>query len=351
MSNNGFYDILNRMKDGIQTEADKREGTWTADNLQAVANELARIYDQDIETILPQAFVATADGENLDKACSDYGITRRQATAAEVLVTLTGTPGFYYWLEVYADELAFLVPEAIQIPNSGTVTAVAVCMVTGEVGNVAAGTISKASDRRITKVTNAMDATGGYDRETDEVLRERTLEHIRTPANSGNIAHYVQWAKEISGVHKVKVYDLARGAGTVDVVIIADDNTVPPPKLLEEVLENIETQRPIGADVQVLSAEAVDLVVEAQVIVQPGYTAEGVKNSLYKELKAYCEGIAFASGTISYLGIANRIFSCPGVVDVTAYTVNGGTASIQLQARQFPVAQQPVISVEVAANA
>ena len=71
MSENSFIAILNRMKSRITTEADRREGTWTADNLQAVANELARVYAEDIEDILPQAFVATAVGKNLDSACSD----------------------------------------------------------------------------------------------------------------------------------------------------------------------------------------------------------------------------------------------------------------------------------------
>lgn len=55
MSENSFIAILNRMKSRITTEADRREGTWTADNLQAVANELARVYAEDIEDILPQA--------------------------------------------------------------------------------------------------------------------------------------------------------------------------------------------------------------------------------------------------------------------------------------------------------
>ena len=54
MSENSFIAILNRMKSRITTEADRREGTWTADNLQAVANELARVYAEDIEDILPR---------------------------------------------------------------------------------------------------------------------------------------------------------------------------------------------------------------------------------------------------------------------------------------------------------
>ena len=61
MSENSFIAILNRMKSRITTEADRREGTWTADNLQAVANELARVYAEDIEDILPQLSIINID--------------------------------------------------------------------------------------------------------------------------------------------------------------------------------------------------------------------------------------------------------------------------------------------------
>ncbi len=343
---NDFLSILKRMKDRLATDADRREGTWTADNLQAVANELARIYSEDIESILPQAFVITATGENLDSACSDYGITRRGATAAEVIAELTGEPGTYYGTELYAGDMVFYVPEAFTIPPSGTVSVRAVCSQSGDIGNVAAGSLTKASTGRITKATNPQAATGGYDTESDDALRERTLEHIRTPANSGNIAHYVQWAKEVSGVSKVKVYDLARGPGTVDVVIIADGNETAPQSLLEAVEENIENQRPIGADVQVLSGQAVDLVVTAQVIVSRGYTAQSVQGSLYPLLREYCEKVAFHSSVVSYLGMVNLLFDCPGVVDVKSFLINGEAESIRLSVRQFPTAQAPVITVE-----
>ncbi len=343
---NDFLSILGRMKDRIETEADKREGTWTADNLQAVANELARIYSEDIESILPQAFVITATGTNLDNACSDYGIVRRAATAAEVLVEVKGEPGSYYGLQLYAGDIIFQVQEVVTIPLSGNITVRAVCMQTGDIGNVAAGSITKASTNRITKVSNPEAATGGYDAESDAALRERTLEHIRTPANSGNIAHYVQWAKEVSGVSKVKVYDLARGPGTVDVVIIADGNEPAPESLLEAVEDNIENQRPIGADVKVLSGQAVDLMISADVIVSKGYTAEAVQNSLYPLVRKYCEHIAFHSQIVSYLGMVNLLFDCPGVVDVADFKINGETESIRLSGRQFPVAQISEITVE-----
>lgn len=345
MSDNTFIAILNRMKDRLETEADKREGTWTADNLQAVANELARIYSQDIENILPQAFVVTATGTNLDAACSDYGIDRREATCAEVMLEVTGQPGDYTGVEAYAGDIVFLL-DPFSIPSEGTVQVHAVAAQAGESGNVAAGSLVEASDIRITAVTNREEAQGGYDRESDEVLRERALEHIRTPAISGNIAHYIQWAREVPGVSKVKVFDLARGNGTVDVVLIADNNEPAPEILIEQVAEHIEEERPIGADVLVESAEAVEIQVSAKVLVQEGYTAPMVQAELMELLTTYCEETAFSSYVISYLGIVSLLFDCPGVVDVTDYTINGQGQSLTLLARQFPVAVTPEITVQ-----
>lgn len=345
MSDNSFISILNRMKDRLETEADKREGTWTADNLQAVANELARIYSQDIENILPQAFVVTATGSNLDAACSDYGIERREATCAEVVLEVTGQPGNYTGVEAYAGDIVFLL-DAFTIPAEGKALVHAVAKESGESGNVAAGSLVEASDIRITAVTNREEAQGGYDRESDEVLRERALEHIRTPAISGNIAHYIQWAREVPGVSKVKVFDLARGNGTVDVVLIADNNEPAPEILIEQVAEHIEEERPIGADVLVESAEAVEIQVSAKVLVQEGYTAPMVQAELMELLTTYCEETAFSSYVISYLGIVSLLFDCPGVVDVTDYTINGQGQSLTLLARQFPVAVTPEITVQ-----
>ena len=79
MSENSFIAILNRMKSRITTEADRREGTWTADNLQAVANELARVYAEDIEDILPQAFdpeVVQAVADAVAEDAKAHGLNR-----------------------------------------------------------------------------------------------------------------------------------------------------------------------------------------------------------------------------------------------------------------------------------
>ena len=57
----------------------------------------------------------------------------------------------------------------------------------------------------ITAVQNITDFTGGYDAESDADLLERYLEKVSRPNVSGNKYHYIEWAKEVSGVGDVKV--------------------------------------------------------------------------------------------------------------------------------------------------
>lgn len=346
MSNN-FIDILNRMKGNMESEANAIEGTWTADNLQAVANELARIYSEDIDSILPRAFIVTATGADLDKCCSDYGMERNPATYAEVIVTIKGTPGSYPQLKLAADDIYFLTQEEVEIGDIGINDVRAVCMQSGSIGNVLAGTINKTADYigGITSVSNPLTATGGFDQESDESLRDRTLEKIRTPATSGNIRHYKEWALAVSGVEKVKVFDLARGNGTVDVVVIADNNSVAPQVLLDEVADYIEDQRPVGADVLVSAAEPVEIEVEAAVIVKQGYTSGFVAEEFMKSLAGYCVSTAFQNSSISYMKIIDLLFSCEGVVDIEEYTLNGAKQSLKLELRQFPVPMLPTITI------
>lgn len=343
---NTFTDIYKRIKSNLTGGQSAIEGTWTADNIQAVANELARIYGMDIEPLLGRAFVQTAEGEYLDNACADYGITRNPATYAEVMITVSGRPGGYTGVRVAAYDIVFLLDD-FAIPAGGIAIVRAVCSSAGSGGNVATGTVTRVLDNvaGVTAVYNNNPATGGYEEESDDSLRQRVLERIREPSTSGNIADYKKWALEVSGVEKVRVLPLARGAGTVDVVVIADDNTPAPQILIEEISEHIETTRPIGADVLVFSAEPVEIQVKASMVLSDGYTAEAINVFFQPVLEEYLQSVAFQSSTVSYLRMADLLFSCDGVEDIISYTINNGTVSVGLTERQFPVAAPPVIEI------
>lgn len=331
---NTFLDILGRMKESLETEADRREGTWTADNLQAVSNELARIYSMDIDPALDKAFVRKASGSYLDLACDDYGVNRKAATYANAEIEVTGTPGKYGEIRCRSGDLIFKVLPFV-IEGSGKAVVEGTCTTAGKIGNVEAGTINETDASGITKVHNPQAAAGGYDRESDEDLRERTLEKIRQPVTGGNIAHYIQWAKEVPGVLAVKVFPLARGNGTVDVVIMADDFLDVSETLLQKVREHIRVNRPIGADVKVSAAEKAVITVSAVCIAANGYTAEGITAAFLGLLKNYFQEIALTQKYASYMKVVSLLFEA-GVQDVKECLLNGKGESIGLEDRQYP---------------
>lgn len=345
---NTFEAILDRMKSSLELDITDIEGTWTGDMLQTVANELARIYSCEIKPMYDKAFVRTARGEDLDNCCADYGIERNPATCAEGVVTLTGKPGIYKNLKAMADNIIFdLVPEEIVIPDTGSVDVKCICISPGAAGNVPAAAINRlAGAAPGVAVTNINETSGGYDEETDASLRSRTLEHIAEPGISGNIANYKEWALDVSGVENVQIFDLARGNGTVDVVIIADGNTVASQPLLDAVHEHIERLRPIGADVRVQAAENYNIEISAMVKARAGYNEEMLAALFYPILQQYLTGLNKRNSIISYLKIADLLFSCEGIDDVMEYTMNGQKKSIVMPDRFFPTAVMPVIRRE-----
>ena len=75
--NNDYDSILKRLKDAMPSNISVIEGSFCGDILCAVANELAKFYSIDLETVYQKAFVHTAEGEWLDAAAADWGMERQ----------------------------------------------------------------------------------------------------------------------------------------------------------------------------------------------------------------------------------------------------------------------------------
>ncbi len=75
---NTFESILARLKQNFSGEASTLEGTVTGDILLAVANELARIYSQELAVMEDNLFLSSASGRYLDALCGNYGICRNE---------------------------------------------------------------------------------------------------------------------------------------------------------------------------------------------------------------------------------------------------------------------------------
>lgn len=241
--------------------------------------------------------------------------------------------------------IQFAATETKVITTSGAVSVQAI--VSGSAGNVGIGSITKipVTIAGIASVTNTAAATGGYEEETDGDLRNRYYEALQKPATSGNVYHYEQWAKSVSGVGGAKVFPLWNGDNTVQVVIINSDKGVAPSGLVELVQEYIdpnvtgtgEGQAPIGAYCTVTSATGISVNVSVRIQLMSGYELASVTSAIEENITAYLQEIAFEQTYVSYGKIANAVNDTEGVLDYSNLLVNNGTANIEIGEKEVAI--------------
>ena len=337
-------EIIEYMLSSVPDEYDISVGSFFYDLLYPVAEQVYLLQNK-IKTLSTNTFALTATGEYLDRKTAEQGITRKAATYSRGIVRITGNRGEIVskGSKVAADNILFSVDETMSVPESGYVELTATCTTAGSIGNVKAGEIKRfpVTLPGLTAVENITDFTGGYDAESDADLLERYLEKVSRPNVSGNKYHYIEWAKEVVGVGEVRVIPLWNGAGTVKVVIVDTDNQPADAELIEKVKTHIDENRPIGADVTVVSATA--LTVNITVKLTTDETPD-IQQKIEESIKSYLSIDALKRAYISYAKIGSLILSVPGVEDYTNFKINGGTANITIADGAVPVLGSVVIS-------
>ncbi|MBE6963489.1 MAG: hypothetical protein E7443_02670 [Ruminococcaceae bacterium] len=173
--------------------------------------------------------------------------------------------------------------------------------------------------------------------ESDEDLRARTLEKLAGIPASGNIDHYEAWCLESPDLLRVKVFPLARGNGTVDIVAVASDGKAPSAAVLAAAQAAVDRERPIGADARVLAAEETALNVSAAVRLMDGAEIEAVCAAFTAALTSFCRDLALRTTTVSYSKALRLLLDCEGVADVSGFALNGGDQSLILAENAVPV--------------
>jgi uncharacterized phage protein gp47/JayE len=326
--------ILNRMLSYISNIYDKTIGSFFYDATMPVAIELEKL-DAKADAILNKGFADTATGADLERKCSEQGIVRKPATKATGSVAITGIVGspVVKGEMVSSDTASFIFAEDKVIQVGGSVNVMVECVEFGSIGNVPAARIKyfPKTLEGLQTVTNPQPFKDGYDAESDESLRQRYYDKIRTPATSGNKYHYKNWSKEVTGVGDAKVFPLANGAGTVKVVIINSNKRAADQALIDDVTEYINDNRPIGATVSVVSATEIVINVNVALNIDTNnYTVGQVTTAMTNNITSYLKEIAFVNSYVSYASIGNVIYNTDGVIDYSGLLVNNGTANITL---------------------
>lgn len=353
---NSYNSILNRLKDKVQSSASKLEGSFTFDNLSSVANELAKFYSYDVTTLLDRIHVDTAAGEDLDKLGKfEHNIQRLEATYEEAVFKVYGDVGRAVTdgmgIKSEDTEVLFHIRGNYIIGASGVATVTGIAAAKGSGYRLYPGAKLKFLERYIglTRVEIDTASSGGYDRESDENYRKRIHEAETNVVGYGNVAWYKMTAKRVAGVDKVKVIDIARGPGTVDVIVIAKGNEVANEALIKKVKDVIESNRLAGADVQVKAANTYPIHINATIRVKNETYLEDIKTEFKKSLNTYFSDLDFDTSLkqrVSYAKILNMLLTIPNVTDVDTMIINKNSTSIDIEPGSFPVVT--MISIEVA---
>ena len=299
------------------------------------------------------------DPENLhDSALDRYiyprsGLERKAATFAHGSLTVTGTGTVEQGtLFESGGGVQFYATETVAIEGEGTVPVT--CTVDGTAGNLPAHSVTQmpVTVQGIASCDNPEPIGGGYAEETDAEYYARFLLKMRTPATSGNVYHYEQWALECAGVGHVRVFPRVQGVNTVDVVIADSTGQPAGEELVAAVQAYIDPesegagrgQAPIGAQCFVSAAAEKKIAIACKVFKSNTAEADSVTAAVKAAVAAYLAGSVFVQDYVSYAQIAAAILSAEGVVDFEGLTVGGGTANIAVGERECAVLGEVTIT-------
>ncbi len=330
--------VYEDMKARLLLAGNVMDGSFALDNIAAVAVEIDRMEQLGINYMPNRFFPTLAWGEALTLAAENFGIYRKGAVGSYVELLIEGEAGAVVSesVKAAAGEVVFVCMENAVVPENGSVCIRAKCEALGSVGNVPAGAISEfvTTYEGLIGVNNPEAASGGVDIESDEELRQRVLNRWQNPSTGGNMADYLRWSMEVAGVSRARVTNPS--GGKINVYIVGAGNSLAQEELRLQVQEHIDEVRPVGANVNVISAIPLTVSLQVDVQIEQGYEVADIESAIEDALFDYLNELSFTQSRVSYLKLADLLFA-PGVKDVISYSVNGTQTSITIPDGYFPM--------------
>lgn len=354
-----ILEVENDILNNIPNDYVKDIGTFTRDLTKAFAINSQEL-EKKIEILFGKLDANNYFGEELDRfVFQKKGLHRKQAKASKGELEVKGN-GVISIGDIFETDSGtrFKALERKEILGIGKVFIEAI--MAGESGNVGANTIKliPITIQGITSIKNLEPTFDGYNEETDDSLRERYFIEIQKPATSGNIYHYMQWAREVVGVGDSKIFPLWKGNNTVQIVIIDDNKLAANQELIDRVQNYIDPkgdnnvswgtgagQAPIGAYCTVSSATSKKINIECTLILNHGYILDPLKPLIEAEIKKYLKSIAFQRDSVSYAVLSSWILQVEGIQEWTVFTINGGHENIFVGEKEIAELGDVIIDV------
>jgi uncharacterized phage protein gp47/JayE len=346
-----YESILSNMLSNVSDSVDKRQGSIIYDTLAPIAAELAQTYI-DLDDLLNNAFVDKAEDTYLDLKCNEIGLTRIQASKTIQKGVFTGSGGTPFNISigdrfsVANTSVNFIATEKI---TDGQYKME--CETAGEIGNTVSGQLIPISYVNGLQTANLTEIIIlGEDIETDDELRTRYYNKIQNNAQDGNIAQYLEWADEFSGVGRSKVFPLWNGNNTVKVSILDANNNIASSELISEFQLYLdpnseglgEGKASIGSIVTVSTATGVSINVSATITLNTGYTIEVAQTQAENAIEVYLRSISYLISSsnhnvsVSLIALGSSILGVDAISSVSNLTLNGVVSDVNISDEQIP---------------
>lgn len=238
-------DVIDSISSKID-DLDFSDGEPLRTIIEAIMAELDLQYWQ-LQQTYDNSFIDTAYGDDLKNLVKIVGVIKKDATYATGSVKFfRATPATLDYT-IPAGTLVETLPDSdgniLSYQVSGSVTlatgqtevyANVTATQPGTASNVVANKISVINNPPfgIESVINDEAIIGGEDEETDDALRLRAGSALET-AGQGTILAITNKIADVSGIKSVKVLDMQRGIGTIDILVLADTLPMPSDKMTE----------------------------------------------------------------------------------------------------------------------
>lgn len=345
-----FENIMDRCLARVSSSVDKREGSIVYDAIAPAAAELAILYIE-LAYLMDRAFPDTETGDDLTKKCRERSVFRTAATYAVRKGYFEKADGSGCDMEIgtrfSGGDMNFVVTERIAAGQYSLTAETA-----GTSGNEYIGTlfpIDYVPELAAARLADIL--VPGEDEESDDALRARYFESLKSQAFGGNIADYKNKVELLPGVGAVKVFPVWNGGGTVKIVLVDSEQGVPSSTLVQQVQEAIDpvgTQgngvglAPIGHVVTVAGVTGATINVSFSLTFTGSATWENTKTAVEAAIQSYFDEL---TGTwadsenlvVRVSQIETKVLNVEGIIDITGTKINDGTANISLDASAIPV--------------
>lgn len=301
--------------------------------------------------------LATSAGSDVDSFVADFGMTRLPGNPSSGFVTFSratptnpavipvgavvqsadGTQNF----TVYADPTnsaysvnaggtgiaGFTIPAAVASLNVGVQNTVP-----GSFGNVQSGviTIIQTGISGVDTVTNAGPFTNGFNQESDAALKTRFVLFINSlsKGTEGALEYAVASIQQGMQSQLIENPPPAPGQPPAVTLYVDDGSGAIPSTTLTAAQAAANAARAAGVSLAVYGATALLANINMTLTTAPGYVHNTVVAQVVAAIAAYINGLGLGAtptlGQLSYLRLAQVAFDAsPGVIDVTAYTLQG----------------------------